>query len=658
MKKETLHPLLELDLREIKKYSATKCARELKNVILQIREDSLISKKQQPLCKKNLKNFFNYLDQNPQAQKNLQTLLHRILECFDLSSLLTQTGLSKPHGFFKEAASRVIEKILPRHSARPNFKDLLYFVFPNKTDADFFKNLSIQDYQKLLKLFDPELKSSENGKLLIKESFLEQIIDSLIVLSAEALVISESPILKDIRWTFSDKVFQKDPFLELNKFLHQNSDSIADYQKNNFNKHNQLESFKRIISKCRSNLSDILDHLEGGGLSVDLVYEIEVLGLYLERIYSLSMLSFFTNEKASIEAASEFFAVLITEEQRRRSVRVLFEENAHFLARKIIDHAGEKGDNYIARNSSESKTLLKAALGAGFITAFTTLLKLLLYNLNMAFFYQGLLGALNFAGSFILMQHLHLTLATKQPAMTAASLARRLSQSKNNFHEFRKEIKNVLKSQTYAAAGNILAVIPVSCALFYIWEKLLGNKFLTESEALNILQSHNPFQSFSIFYALLTGVLLSSTGIIHGWVENWMTFRGIPQMLSESFLVENFLSLKKRKDLSRWLQKNLAGVVANIVLGFLLAFSPIFGKFFALPLEVRHVTLSTGSLTFALSSLGIEKLNPSILWTCISGIFFILAGNILTSFALSMWLALKAKGLQWYDLKRVFKNHS
>lgn len=656
MTKERLNPLLELDPKEIKKYSPTKCARELKNVILQIREDSLISKKQQPLSTDKLRKLIIFLDQNPQAQKNLQTLLYRILQCFDLSSLLTQTGLSKPHGFLKEAGSRLIEKIIPRHSARPNFKDLLFFAFPNKSDADFFKSLSHEDYLHLLKIFDPNFKKPEQGKLFIKESFLEQIVDSLVVLSAEALVISESPILKDIRWGFSEKLRKKDPFLDLNKFLHQNSEKLENLRKKN-DQENIQSSFHKIISKCREDLSEILEHLEGGGLSVDLVYEIEVLGLYLERINSLSKLSFFTNEKDTLLESSYFFSNLITEEQRRRSVRVLFEENAHFLARKIIDHAGEKGDNYIARNRSESKTLLKAALGAGLITAFTTLIKVLLYNLDVAFFYQGLLATLNFAGSFILMQHLHLTLATKQPAMTAAALARRLTQSKNSYNELRKEIKNILKSQGYAAAGNILAVIPTSCALYYLWEIIFQKKFINHEEALHILKTHDPFQSFTIFYALLTGVLLSSTGIIHGWVENWMTFRGIPQLLSESFLVENFLSLKKRRKLSSWIEKNLAGVVANTALGLFLAFAPVFGKFFALPLEVRHVTLSTGSLTFALSSLEMEMITPSIFWTCFSSIFFILAGNILTSFALSMWLALKAKGLQWYDLKRVLKKH-
>ena len=651
---ENKNPLLYLETEKIKAYSSTECALSLYLVINELREDSFYSKKYKPLSHEKLRDFLSFLNCNKSTHKSLQSLFYRVLECFDFSSLLTQTGLSKPQGFLRELGSRIIEKIIPRQSLRPNFKDLLYYLFPNESDAEFFKKVSHQDYLSILTIFDKELASSEEGSLFIKKTFLQQILDSLVILSAEALVISEGTIIGDIRWTFSGDSNRRHPFLELNKFLHQHTDSLRSYKLTQ-DKLEISKSFNEIILSCRQDLNGILEHLEGGGLSVDLVYQVEVLGLFLERINSLAEISFFTQEKDSFIKTMNFFSMLILDEQKRRSVQVLIEENTHFLARKIIDHAGEKGDDYIARNSFESQTLLKAALGAGYITAFTTLLKLLLYNLNAAFFFQGLFATLNFAGSFIIMQFLHLTLATKQPAMTAAALARRMTLAQNNFSELRKEMKNILRSQAYAAIGNICAVIPTSYGLYLLWELVFQNKFMTHAEALHVLESHNPFHSLTIFYALLTGVLLSSTGIIHGWVENWMIFRGIPQLLSDSFLIENFMSVEKRKKLGKWLEKNLAGVIANTALGFFLAFAPVFGKFFALPLEVRHVTLSTGTLTFALASLPLEDISPSVILTCVSGITFILAGNILTSFTLSMWLALKAKGWKWTQFIKTLK---
>ena len=50
--------------------------------------------------------------------------------------------------------------------------------------------------------------------------------------------------------------------------------------------------------------------------------------------------------------------------------------------------------------------------------------------------------------------------------------------------------------------------------------------------------------------------------------------------------------------------ENVAGLGGNVALGFLLGMSPVVAAFFGLPLDVRHVTLSTGSLAMAVSTLG------------------------------------------------------
>lgn len=648
---------LNFEDKQIETLNATECARVLYLIVESLREDSLISKKTQLFSHLKVKNFLNILNDDLTQKKKVSLLFLRIFECFDFNSLLTQTGLSKPHGFIRELSSRVLEKIIPRHSKRPNFKDLLFFIFPNEHDAQFLQTLSFNEYNSFLTIFDPKLQSSEKGVEFLKEKFSKKIIDSLVILSAEALIISESPLIRDIRWNFSTNLDDHHPFLELNKFLHQQEYDLETYSNAPNHQHIKQE-FLSIYKKCLHDLNETTNHLEGGGLSADLVYQLEVLGLYLERINALVNICFFIESKKSFSTNLNFFSLLILDEQKRRSILVLLEENIHFLARKIVDHTGEKGDDYIARNPHERLTLFKAALGAGFVTAFTTLFKIILHHFNTAFFFQGFFAALNYSGSFILIQFFHLTLATKQPAMTAASLARRMNQSKNNFLELKKEIKNVLKSQALAALGNISAVIPTSYFLLLAWESIFDAKFMNEYDAIHLIKAHNPLESLTIFYALLTGVFLSSSGIIHGWVENWMIFRGLPQLLSDSFLVESFLNLKRRKKLSIWLEKNLASVIANASLGILLAFSPIVGKIFGIPLEVRHVTLSAGSLTIAAASLSYQDITPSLVFSCIAWILLILVGNILTSFALSLLLALKAKSLGWYNVTKVFKNNN
>jgi site-specific recombinase len=68
---------------------------------------------------------------------------------------------------------------------------------------------------------------------------------------------------------------------------------------------------------------------------------------------------------------------------------------------------------------------------------------------------------------------------------------------------------------------------------------------------------------------------------------------------------------------------------------------PVMGRFVGLPLEVRHVTLSTGSLTLAVRSVGAH----AGVGAAVAGIAVILALNFSVSFALALAVALRARGV-------------
>ena len=63
------------------------------------------------------------------------------------------------------------------------------------------------------------------------------------------------------------------------------------------------------------------------------------------------------------------------------------------------------------------------------VTGLTTLIKFLLATLSFPPFGAGLLSSLNFSISFVGLQFLGFTLATKQPAMTATVLAAQIEES-------------------------------------------------------------------------------------------------------------------------------------------------------------------------------------------------------------------------------------
>jgi site-specific recombinase len=110
--------------------------------------------------------------------------------------------------------------------------------------------------------------------------------------------------------------------------------------------------------------------------------------------------------------------------------------------------------------------------------------------------------------------------------------------------------------------------------------------------------------------------------------------------------------LKRRKrmvKLAGLVSRNMAGWATNVALGFMLGLTPVLGAFFGLPLDVRHVTLSTGTLALACAGLGKGWFHGGwFLWAMAGiGVMFVL--NLGVSFLLSLYTASRA-----YDLPRSF----
>ena len=64
-----------------------------------------------------------------------------------------------------------------------------------------------------------------------------------------------------------------------------------------------------------------------------------------------------------------------------------------------------------------------------------------------------------------------------------------------------------------------------------------------------------------------------------------------------------------------------------------------------IPFDVRHVTLSTGSITAAVAALGAEVFRTGAFWHAVIGIAGIGVLNLGVSFGLALQVALRARGV-------------
>jgi site-specific recombinase len=265
---------------------------------------------------------------------------------------------------------------------------------------------------------------------------------------------------------------------------------------------------------------------------------------------------------------------------------------------------------------------------------------------------DALLASANYAGSFLLMQFLGFTLATKQPSVTAAALAGAVKKGGSDRKELVTITARLVRSQLAAATGNVAMVIPASIGVDYWWQKTYGAHLLTPEYGTKVMASLHPTESGTIFYAMLTGVILWTSSICGSWLENWAVYRRLPEAIAEH-RIRRIVGQRVTSWASRVFARNISGVGGTTSLGLMLGLTYTLGQFSGIPVDVRHVTLSTGSLTYAVLGIGTEVMStPAFKGACI-GIACILAMNLGVSFTLAVIVALRAREVPFWTAMRL-----
>jgi len=406
----------------------------------------------------------------------------------------------------------------------------------------------------------------------------------------------------------------------------------------------QPREMPALIEAARKHLDVVREALEDRGVSIDVVYSLDSIERGLSRI---ELLLPFIETDDEIEPTYEIRAVIAAVGRGLvggRSFMQLMNDNLRLLARKVIERAGRTGEHYVTSSKREYWMMLATAAGGGVLTCGTAVGKFFIKWGHWPLFIDGVFSAVLYAGSFIVMQLLGFTLATKQPSMTAAALAGTIRDRSGpgRLDELVRLIARIARSQFAAAMGNVSAVIVTSLVFDLIYAATTGSSFLDEDTAKKTIESFDPFGSGTIFFAALTGVFLWLSSLFAGWFENWVVYRRLPEAI-EHHRWGKRLGKKRMERWARFLERQSAGFGGSVALGVMLGMAPVFAKFFGLPIEVRHITLSTGSLTLALDSVTIEGVGWSAFLLASLGIAIVGLLNFGVSFALALVVALRAR---------------
>lgn len=591
--------------------------------------------------------FLDAVEARPDTAVRLAAWWATLVEHVDITTLLADFGFAPRTALASEVAERLRTKLLPGSPETIDASELFMLALPSEFDAQWLGALEETTLQRLVALLAPATGEAPGGGGTSR--WHKALLDAITYCAGQILSTGFAP---ELRLRMSEAARDAQPFHALIRDVESLRVEVLHALRTPDRLHEAAQRLRERLEACRAAAATVYAHFEDNGISVGLVFRLRQLRERILRVRDL--LDCLLSPKPAV-AAARLLARLVVVGRERRSLRALLASNSSLLAAKVAERSAETGEHYITRTTAEYRSMVRKAAGGGAVMAFTTLAKFGLYALALSAFWAGFWAGVNYAVTFVLIQLLHLTVATKQPAMTAPAMAAKLKElgGSGAIASFVDEITHLVRSQVAAVLGNVLVVFPAVLGLAALIAWATGKPVLSEHQAEHVFESLHLLGP-SLLFAAFTGVLLFASSIIAGWAENWFVLNRLDSALRYNPRITSMLGAERAARWGRFLRENLSGLAANISLGFMLGLIPAFAGFFGLGLDVRHVTLSTGQVAAASAALGLAVLHQSAFWWAVATLPLLGALNVTVSFYLAFRLALRAQNVSGVDRTRIY----
>ena len=592
--------------------------------------------------------LLDVLRARPPTTELLRAWWAELLGTVDGSTLLSDYGFGSRNAFMSELVERLNRKLLPATPETNDASELFALVLHDPRDARWIAALPAPTLGQLAELLtlhapahDTPVHAAAQRAVTVWQHTL---------LNALTFCISQiraTGFSQEMRLRMSSPVRDGSPFHTLAADL----DTVLDAWLQGADTSEAVQHFRSQLDACRHAAATVYTHLDAHGISVDLVFRLRQLR---ERVLRVRALLDCLLETDGHAATARLLSHLASVGQEQRSVGALIASNSSLLAAKVAERSSETGEHYITRNRAEYRAMLGNAAGGGALTALTTALKFGIMALGLSAFWYGFWSGVMYAASFVLIQMLHFTLATKQPAMTAPAMAAKLKDISDSqaLQAFVDEVTHLVRSQVAAVIGNVAVVFPAAVLLSVGLALATGAPMLTPEKADYVLHSLTLLGP-SLLFAAFTGVLLFSSSIVAGWVENWFVLHRLDSAIRYNPRITGWLGAARADRWAHFMRHHISGLAANISLGFMLGLVPAILAFVGPALDVRHVTLSAGQLGAACAALGWEVVRNPALWWAVASIPFIGVLNVGVSFYLAFRVALQAHNVSGIDRSRI-----
>jgi site-specific recombinase len=167
------------------------------------------------------------------------------------------------------------------------------------------------------------------------------------------------------------------------------------------------------------------------------------------------------------------------------------------------------------------------------------------------------------------------------------------------------------------------------------------------TKAEHLIADSHPWQSLALLHAAIAGVWLFVSGLVSGYYDNKALYTRMGLRVEQLRWLRRLLGTERRAHFARYVEDNLGGLMGNFVFGVLMGTTATIGFLLGLPLDVRHVTFSSANFAIGFVGLG-QRLDPDTIAITFLGIALIGMVNLLVSFGLALWVALRARKVRFH----------
>lgn len=594
-----------------------------------------------PLARAHLDALLAALGQHPVWRDGLREALLALLASRHHVRFFAEAGILPNSGFFSELARRVQHRLLPEVPDPLAMRDAVQMLFHHPSDHEWLDALDAGRAHALWQALGLDGAPGEVAHGHVRDDLLEGMELLSHRIAAMGLETELLRVLPELR--------QRDsPFLAQGRTVQTlldawRRDPACDATALTAPLQAQLRACVDVVRQARRTAA-------AQGTSLHLTYLLSRLYQSLFRLQALMRLVAPATESGRDPAVdwTAFVLTAVRGECERNSIRLHAARMMSLLALRVTENAGRTGEHYITSDRAGWLQMWRAAGGAGLIIAAMALLKILASKVEMAPLIGALVISLNYALGFVIVHILHLVIATKQPAMTASTIAATVGESgpRSDLGRLADLVVDVLRTQLAAILGNVCVAFPTAMAIGWWLSSADGHTLVDPAKAQHLLHDLHPLASLAIPHAAVAGVCLFLAGLISGYFDNHATYSRIPERVARLPWLGRLIGPARAQRFGAWLGDNLGGLAGNFLFGMMLGMVGFFGMLVGLPLDIRHIAFASANLGYAIVTLQATIPWTAYLWGAL-GVALVGLTNLAVSFSLALWVAMRSRDVRF-----------